>query len=225
VLLVHTEVSRQDTTHLKASHLAQLPLLGSLGSRRWVRDALSIRIAESRADISEVSDILLCRHYLRRRATPPRVLVMSYLGSLGGQGACALVQVAMLPANTKALEQALGVHACSILTLTRAWRADDCTPSCTPGLMPLVIRRVVRRLGADWTERKCQRVQAKPRVLISYCDPEHGHDGGLYIGAGAVALGPCAGGKILFAWSLDESLREPLEQYAQARADRRQELA
>lgn len=220
-MLGRTEVSRQDTTWTKHAHLAQLPLGSMLGSRRWVRDNLVLRIAESRADITEVSDILLKRHYLRRRATPPRTLVMSYLGSLGGQGACAMVQVAMLPANTKALCLALDLHPCSILTLTRAWRADDCTPDRTPGLMPLVIRRAVKRLAADWTERKCQRIRAKPRLLISYCDPALQHDGGTYLGAAAIPLGPCAGGKLMFAWPLDDMLREPLRQYAQARAERR----
>lgn len=221
MMIATNQTSRQDTTWQKVAHLAQLPLGSMLGSRRWVRDNLSLRIAESRADITEVSDILLKRHYLRRRATPPRTLVMSYLGSLGGQGACAMVQVAMLPANTKALCLALDLHPCSILTLVRAWRADDCTPDRTPGLMPLVIRRTVRRLAADWTERKCQRVQAKPRLLISYCDPALQHDGGTYIGAAAIPLGPCAGGKLLFCWPLDDMLREPLRQYALARADQR----
>lgn len=214
------DLSRQDTTHLKVAHLAQLPLGSRIGSRRWVRDELSIRIAESKADTSEVTDILLRRHYLRRRATPPRVLVMSYLATLGGQNACAMVQVAMLPANLKALCQALDLHPCSIITLTRAWRADDCTPNRTPDLMPSVIRRVVKRLAADWEERKCRNLAARPKLLVSYSDPEQGHDGGLYAGAGAVALGLCPSGKLLFAWSLDPLLREPLRQYAQARAER-----
>lgn len=190
-----------------------------------MRDNLSLRIAESRQDIREVSDILLHRHYLRRRATPPRTLVLSYLASLSGSGACAMVQVAMLPANLKALCQALDLHPCSILTLTRAWRADDCTPDRTPGLMPLVIRRAVKRLAADWTERKCANLKAKPRLLVTYADPSVGHDGRLYEGAGAVALGQGAAGKLLFAWALDPLLKPMLQQYAMARAERRTEAA
>jgi hypothetical protein len=123
---------------------------------------------------------------------------MNYLGTLGGSGSCAMVQVA-LPADLRPLQAALDVHACSILTMTRCWRADDCTPDRTPDLMPLVLRKVVRRLAADWTARKCQCLRAKPRVLIAHADPGQGHDGKLYIGAGAVALGPCASGKFLFA--------------------------
>lgn len=214
------ELSRQDTTWAKHAHLAQLPLAAQPGSRRWVRDNLELRIAESRADIAEVSDIVLRRHYLRRRAVPPRTLVLTYLGSLGGRGACALAQVALLPANLRSLTQALDLHPCEVLTLTRCWRADDLGPDTAPGLMPLVLRRAVRRLAQDWTGRKCANLSARPKVLVTHADPEQGHDGGLYAGAGAVALGQGASGKLLFCWALDEGLRVPLGQYAQARAER-----
>ncbi|HAN91883.1 MAG TPA: hypothetical protein DCQ33_07360 [Nitrospira sp.] len=78
------DLSRRDTTALKTAHLVQLPLGASLGSRGWVRRNLTIRIAESRKDRAEVSDIVMRRPYLKRRAMHPRVLVLSYLGSIGG---------------------------------------------------------------------------------------------------------------------------------------------
>lgn len=65
---------------------------------------------------------MMRRHYLRRRATPPKTLVLSYLASLGGTEAAAMVQIALLPSNLGALLPALDIHPCSILTMTRSWR-------------------------------------------------------------------------------------------------------
>lgn len=34
-------------------------------------------------------------------------------------------------------------------------------------MMPEVLRRVVRRVAQDWTERKCQKLAARPRLLVT----------------------------------------------------------
>jgi len=221
MMLDRTEVSRQDTTHAKAAHLAQLSLEGqATGSRGWVRRNLGLRIADSRTDRAEVATIIRTRHYLRTWPAPPRTLLLSYIASLGGEGAAAAVMIGLLPTNYGPVLQALDLHACEVLQLVRSWRADDLGPARAPDLMPLVLRRTVRRLASDWSALKCQNLKAKPRLLVTFADPTVGHDGGLYLGAGATALGPGASGKLLFAWALDPVLREPLRQYAQARAER-----
>lgn len=196
-----SDLSRRDTSHVKATHLTQLPLGFDSGKRGWVHRALTIRVAESRRDRALVSDIVLRRHYLRRKATPPRVLVLSYLASLGGEGAAAMAQVALLPCNYGGLLPALGLHQAEVLQLVRSWRADDLGPQVAPDLMPEVLRRVVRRVAADWSALKCANLQARPRLLTSFADPAMGHDGNLYTGAGAVPLGGKS--KLLFAWALD----------------------
>lgn len=218
-----TETSREDTTWVKAAHLRQQPLFdGEVGTRRWVHRTLQLRVAESTKDRHEVADIVRHRHYLARWFAPPRTLTLSYLGTLGGEGAACAVVVALLPCNLGGLAQALDVHPCSILTLARSWRADDCGPDVAPDLMCETLRRVVKRLGPDWEQRKCQRLRAKPKLLVTYADPGVRHDGGVYKGAGAVALG--GESKLLFAWALDSTLKLPLHQYAQARADRAADL-
>lgn len=217
------QTSRQDTTHAKAAHLRQLSLVGQpTGSRGWVHRNLQLRIAESRADRSEVAAIIRTRHYLRTWPAPPKTLLLSYIGSLGGQGAAAAVMIGLLPTNYGPVLQALDLHQAEVLQLVRCWRSDDLGPKIAPDLMPLVLRCVVRRLAADWGNFKCQNLRAKPRLLVTYADPSVGHDGALYLGAGAVSLGSGAGGKLAFAWALDPTLKEPLRQYAQARAERRE---
>lgn len=216
-----TEVSREDTTHVKVSHLTQLPLGARPGSRSWVHRTLELRVAESIKDRHEVADIVRHRHYLARWFAPPRTLTLSYLGSLGGEGAACAVVVALLPSKWGGLLAALDLHPCSVLSLARSWRADDCGPDVAPDLMPETLRRVVRRLAADWEERKCSRLQARPRLLATWADPAIRHDGGLYLGAGAVPMGGVT--KKLFCWALDPALKLPLHQYAQARRDREQE--
>lgn len=208
------QASRRNTTHAQATHLTQLPLGFETGKRGWVHRNLTIRVADSKKDRAEVASIIRERHYLRRRATPPRVLVLSYLASLGGDGAAAMVQVALLPANYKPLLNTLDLHPCSVLSLTRLWRADDLDPSVAPDLTPFALRQVVKRLAGDWTNLKCTNLQARPRVLLTHADPAVGHDGATYLSAGAVALGPTRGGKLLFTWALDPSLRAPLRCYA-----------
>lgn len=211
------DTSRQDTTHAQAYHLAQLPLGADLGRRSWVHRALTLRVAESRQDRAEVAEVVRHRHYLACWPAPPRTLLLSYIGSLGGDGAAAVVMVALLPINLAQLRAALGLHPCSVLTLTRCWRADDLGPEVAPDLMPETLRRTVKRLRADWIDRKCSvRMRAEPRLLVTWADPGVGHDGALYVGAGAVPLGAGRTGKLLFGWALDPAIREPLRAYGRA---------
>lgn len=208
------QASRRNTSHVKATHLAQLPLGADLGRRSWVHRNLSLRIAESRQDRALVSEIVMRRHYLKRRATPPRVLVLSYLASLRGEGAAAMAMVTLLHTNLGALLPALGLHQAEFLTLARSWRADDLGPDTAPDMMPEVLRRIVKRVAAEWAALKCSHLSARPGLLVTWSDPSPGvqHDGGLYFGAGAIPLGGKS--KLLFAWPLDESLRQPLRAYA-----------
>ena len=79
--------------------------------------------------------------------------------------------------------------------------------------MPETLRRVVLRVAFDWSERKCTNLAARPRLLTSFAAPAVGHDGGLYLGSGAVALDGKS--KLLFAWLLIEDLRLPWRAYAE----------
>ena len=143
---------------------------------------------------------------------PPKTLILSYLATLGDAGAAASVTIAILPTNLGSLLSVLGVHQAETLQLARSWRSDDLGPDVAPDLMPEVPRRVVKRIAADWAEKKCQNLEARPRLLVSFADPAMGHDGNLYTGAGAVPLGGKS--KLLFAWPLSEDLRAPLRSYA-----------
>lgn len=104
------QVSRRRTTHEQAAPLSQLPLGADLGKRGWTHRALSIRVAESRKDRAEVATIIRTRHYLRAWPCRPKTLLLSYIGSLGGIGAAAMVMVGMMPTNLGGLLPALGVH-------------------------------------------------------------------------------------------------------------------
>ena len=215
-MIRNEDFSRRDTTPLKFQHLAQLPI--GVGTRGFTHRALRIRIAARRSDRDLVADIVKTRHYLERWPAPPRTLILSYLADLGGDGAAAMAMVAMLPTNYGAVMPALELHPCEVLQLVRCWRADDLGPQVAPDLMPEVLRRVVRQLGADWAAHKCENLQARPRLLVSYADPAVGHDGKLYLGAGAVALG--GADKLCFAWALDKDLKQSLRSYAAARQER-----
>ncbi len=229
------DLSREDTTLRKASYLAQMPLGARPGSRAWVHGALRLRVAESTKDRALVADVVKRRHYLGRWPARPRTLILSYLADLAGiapgpAGAAGLVMIALLPGRFH-VAKALDLHPCSVLSFARSWRADDLGPKVAPDLMPEIVRRVVRgergrgplrALAEEWTARKCRAdgLRAVPRLLCTYADPAVGHDGALYLAAGASGCGPGVGGKLLFAWALDPSLREPLAQLAQAAAER-----
>lgn len=230
------QVSRRDTALAHPGYLpAQLPLL-AWGSRRWVHEALRLRVAEQRRDRDLAAGIVRHRHGLGRWPCPPRTLILSYLADLAGvapgpAGAAALVMVALLPGRYHVLP-ALGVAQYEALTLVRLWRAEDLGPARTPDLTPEILRRVVRGergrgplrpVREEWCARKCRDggLRAAPRLLLTYADPSQGHDGAVYRGAGARFCGVAAGGKLLFAWALDPALRQPLDALAWAAAERR----
>lgn len=226
--LLDIGTSRRDTTLAKASYLEQLPLGAELGRRAWVHRALRIRVADSTQDRSLVRQVLLERHYLGRWPAPPRTLILSLLAELAGcdpgpAGAAAVCTIALLPAAYP-IVALLGLHKVEALTLCRLWRADDLGPELAPDFMPELLRRVVRGcersalrpLAAEWSTRKLREggLRAAPRLLVTYADPEHGHDGAVYLGAGATPLGQGTSGKLGFAWALDPELRAPLRQLA-----------
>lgn len=100
------------------------------------------------------------------------------------------------------------LHPAEVIQFVRAGRADDVGPDTCPDFMPETIRTIVRRAAADWAERKGSNLAACPRLLLSRADPAVGHDGNLYIGAGAVSLGGKS--KLLFGWPLDAELKRSL---------------
>lgn len=229
-LAIGQDSSRRDTTLRKTAYLgAQLPL--GVGTQAWTRHALTLRVAETASDRALAADIIRRRHYLGRWPTPPRTLILTYLAGLAGySGAAALVTVAMLPGNYLAA-QALGVAQYETLQLVRTWRADDLTPSVAPNLTPEVLRRVIRGerrrgplrdLATEWTDRKGANLRARPRLLVTHADPAVGHDGALYLAAGAVSLGSVPGGKLRFAWGLDATTHEDLRRFGVAHRERGQ---
>jgi len=231
------EVSRRDTTLVKLAYLAQLPFGAHLGARGWVHRALRLRVAESAQDRHLAADIVRRRHYAGRWPCPPRTLILTYLADLEGiepgpAGAAGLVMVALLPGNyhcTKALDLAQY----EVLTLVRTWRADDLVPAVTPDLTPEILRRVVKgerrgplcALREEWTRRKCRvgGLTATSRLLATYADPELGHDGATYRAAGAIFCGRARGGKLLFAWGLDEEVRDRLTALGRAVEERNEQ--
>lgn len=244
-----SDLSRRDTTHAKAFYLGQLPLEARPGARAWVRHALRLRVVEARRDRDLVGDIVRERHLLRAWPVPPRTLILSYLAGLEGvtpgpAGAAAMVMVALLP-NQYHVRRALGLGQLDVLTLVRLWRADDLGPAVTPDLTPEALRRVVRGerrgqrhhadhheplirpLREEWIARKCREggLRAEPRLLATYADPAHGHDGATYLAAGATFCGRAACGKLLFAWALVDELREPLRALGLAVDERTEEAA
>lgn len=232
--MIDQQGSQRDTTARKVVYLGQLSLGAQPGRAGWVRRALRLRVVERRKDRDLCSLILRQRHYLQSNRMRPRTLVLSYLADLdgagaGSAGAAGLVQVALLPGSYPVLP-ALGVEQYEALTLHRLWRADDLSPVVAPGLTPEFLRRVVRGersrgpllgLREEWSARKCRvgGLRAAPRLLLTYADPEQGHDGATYLAAGATACGPGKGGKLLFAWALDATLKAPLRAWAAARAE------
>lgn len=225
------DVSRRDTTPVKAAYLGQLALGARPGSRAWVRHGLHVRVAATRAERHLAAHIVRERHYLQAWPVRPKTKFLTYLAALdgaegGNAGAAAMAMVAMQGINL-ALIPALNLHQCDVLQLVRVWRADDLGPTVAPDLTPAVLRRIVwggrgvRPLRDEWTARKLtDRLRAIPRVLVTHADPEMGHDGGTYLGAGAVFIGRGAGGCLGYAWALDEPLWPALREYARAVTER-----
>ena len=236
ILCPGSDLSRRDTTHVKAAYLAQLPLDARPGSRGWVHRALRLRVAESGRDRALAARIVRERHYLAP-AWPvrPRTLILSYVADLAGvqpgpAGCAAMVMIALVPGRYHALK-ALDVAPYEAPVLVRSWRADDLGPDLAPDFMPEVLRRIVkgersrgplRGMRDEWIARKCREggLRAPPRLLVTYADPGVGHDGALYRAAGARFCGPGAGGKLLYGWALDPALAEPLRQLEAAAQER-----
>ena len=226
-------VSRRDTSPRRACYLGQLPLGAPVGSQRWVRHALRLRVAESVPDRRMAARVIKELHYLQSWMARPRTKILTYLADLAGCGpgdaGCAgLVAVTLQPGQYHAA-RALGVHPCSVLTISRMWRASDLTPAVAPNFTPELLRRVVRgersrgplrSLGDEWNDRKCTGgLTAPARLLCTYADPAVGHDGAVYLAAGAVDCGAAKSGKRLFCWALDPALWPELRRYATARED------
>lgn len=229
--------SRQDTTRVKVSYLlgSQLGLDARPGERAWVRHGLQLRVAESRKDRALCADIVRQRHYLGRWPVRVRTLILSYLADLAGAGpgsagAASMAMIACQPTQSHVIA-ALGLAQYEVLTLVRTWRADDLGPALAPDLTPETLRRIVKggRKGAgpqplrdEWLARKCREggLRAAPRLLLTFADPGHGHDGATYTAAGATACGAASGGKLAFCWALDDEIKERLRQWIQARGER-----
>jgi hypothetical protein len=223
VLDLPASVSRRDTTLSKAACLLQLPLGAQLGRRAWVHRALRLRVADSRRDRALAADIIRHRHYSGTWPARPRTLLLSYLASLeeGAASAAGLVTIALLPGNYH-VTRALGLEQFEVLTLCRMWRADDLGPSVAPDFTPEMLRRVIRgersrgplrSLRDEWCARKLRPggLRAAPRLLVTYADPAMSHDGSTYVAAGATYCGQSASGKLLFAWGLDDDVRDHLQ--------------
>lgn len=149
------EYSRRDTTHRKASFMrdGQLTILDEFkpGSRSWVRQSMSLRIAESTKDRSLAARIIRERHYLAQWPVPPNTKMMSYLVSMRGlqsMESAGLVTIALLAGNCHAVtalrESGLEIHPCSVLTLVRMYRCDDMNHITAPDFTPEMLRRVVK---------------------------------------------------------------------------------
>lgn len=235
MLILVPEVSRRDTVRARSVYLEQLPISAQPGSRAWVRQTLALRVVERKADVALVNDIWMNRHYLGCQPAGPRMKRMSILGDLAGvvpgpAGCAVAVTVALQPTKSRvfqALRAGLELHPCNVIELTRCWRSDDLGPDIVPDLMPFVLRRIVkggnglRPLAEEWNARKLTGgLSAPARLLLTYADGEVGHDGGLYLGAGAVPVGRTQNGKLAFAWALDGSLRAELAAYGRAVAEK-----
>jgi hypothetical protein len=201
-------------------------------TRGDVHRRLMLRVAESRRDVAAVNRVWMERHYLRRRPVPPKVKVLHIMGALqgvdaGDAGCACAVTVALLSGTAsrvhRSLCAALDIHPCSVLELVRSWRSDALTPEVAPDLMPFALRRIVKGgnglkpLAVEWNERQLNGgLTAPARMLLTYADGTVGHDGGLYLGAGAVHVGSTVNGKLAFAWALDPALADSLKAWARA---------
>lgn len=200
--------------------------------RGHVHRRLALRVAEAPRDVTMINRVWMERHYLRRRPVPPRVKVLHIVGDIAGvdpgsAGCSVAVTVALLSGTAsrvhRSLCAALDLPPCNVIELARSWRSDSLTPDVAPDLMPFALRRVVKGgnglkpLAEEWNSRRLNAgLTAPARVLLTYADGSVGHDGGLYLGAGAVPVGRTVNGKLAFAWALDGSLVEPLRAWAEA---------
>jgi len=194
-------------------------LLGHPHSRSWVRRAVrtGLRVARTAAEKRRVMDVWRHVHYLGRgggNVFPPRTIRLSYYLDLP----CLRVQPEpWIPAAAVTIRYALpggipswlGLESpLQALEIARSFVADDLRWPAIRDLSPAVLREVVRRTreGLDWREVVRGRVLWEPRWLLTFADPAVGHDGGVYVGAGARYLGESAGGKLIFGWPLMRTL-------------------
>lgn len=228
-------VSRIYTSKVPIRYLSQLPLWWvGRDVRRWAIERLRLRVVDNdegrycRRDVNIYSRIVRQHHYLSRWPVPPKKKLLAYLADMDGcqpgpAGAAGMALFSLIASNCILVDalKASGheIHNCEVLTLVRCWRADDLGPDLAPYLTPHMLSRIIRGhhpsglepLAHVWERRKCTNgLRARPRLVITYADPEIGHDGGLYLAAGAVSCGAATEGKLLFAWSLDSTLRKPL---------------
>jgi hypothetical protein len=94
------------------------------------------------------------------------------------------------------------------LEIARNFVADDIR--LIRDMSPTILREVVRRIkeGSDWASVVKGRVLWEPQWLLSFSDPAVGHDGGLYLGAGADYLGTLPSGKEVWGWPLTEEAQK-----------------
>jgi hypothetical protein len=227
-----------DTSRVRTSWTPlQLEMVSEVSpmTRGQVHRRLALRVAEGRSDISMINRVWVERHYLRRRPVPPRVKVLHIIGDVAGvdagsAGCSVAVTVALLSGTAsrvhRSLCAALDLHPCNVIELARSWRSDSLTPDVAPDMMPFALRRIVKGgnglkpLAEEWNSRRLNAgLTAPARVLLTYADGSVGHDGGLYLGAGAVPVGRTVNGKLAFAWALDGSIAEPLRAWAGAVRD------
>ena len=209
-------LARISTTFSTAMYLGEGGvLLGNPHSRTWVRQAVrsGLRVARTPDERRRVMRVWREIHYLGRGQADPigvRQIRLSYYLDLP----CLRPEPApWIPAAAVTIRYALpnGVPAwlglqspLQALEVARSFVADDLRWPAIRDLSPAVLREVVRRIrdGHDWREAVQDRVLWEPRWLLTYADPSVGHDGGVYLGAGARFLGESAGGKLLFGWPL-----------------------
>lgn len=175
--------------------------------RQW------LRVARTPAEKRRVMDVWRHIHYLGRgggNVFPPRTIRLSYYLDLP---ALRPVPHPWYPAAAVTIRFALpgGVPAdlglkspLEALEIARCFVADDLRYPHVVDLGPEILREVVRRMrqGDDWAEVVAGRVKWHPQWLLSFSDPDVGHDGGLYRGAGAQYLGRLPGGKEVWGWPI-----------------------
>lgn len=208
--------ARHSTTLMTTAYLGPTGRLAfNTRSRSEVRRVIRqwLRVARTPAERRRVLDVWRHVHYLGRgggSVFPPRTIRLSYFLDLPAlrpaphpwyPAAAATLRFA-LPGGVPAH---LGLESpMQTVELARFFVCDDLRYPTVPDLAPAVLREVVRRMreGTDWAEVVRGRVKWKPLWLLSFSDPNVGHDGGLYKGAGAEYLGQLPGGKDVWGWPL-----------------------
>lgn len=184
--------------------------------RQW------LRVARTPADIAGVMRVWRQVHYLARPDKGPhwdpigreqiRIHYFLDLPALRVPPVswypAAAVTVKYCAAVNSGPWQSLGLESpLQCLEIARNFVADDIR--LIRDMSPTILREVVRRIreGSDWATVVNGRVQWEPQWLLSFSDPDAGHDGGLYRGAGAVYLGQRVQGTDCWGWPLTDAAR------------------